>query len=150
MPFDPSWTFSTASLGVLVMPVVHQTRATLSVVGRDLEPAEITRALGCEPTKSNRRGERVTANSGPRSKGAWSLKVLDRQPGDLDAQIVEILGKINGDPEVWQHLREKYEVYLFCGLFMRDPNEMLSIDPEQLQALAVRGIKLVLDIYDGS
>jgi hypothetical protein len=39
---------------------------------------------------------------------------------------------------------------MFCGLFLGDTNEGLSLRPETLARLGERGLVLDLDIYAGS
>jgi len=79
----------------------------------------------------------------------WRLSAMDREPEDLDAQIGDLLSKLTDDLTVWTSIAERYRVDLFCGLFMREGNEGLSITPESLAALGLRRIELGLDIYDG-
>jgi hypothetical protein len=38
---------------------------------------------------------------------------------------------------------------MFCGLFMKNENEGLSLSAESLAMLGERSIELSLDIYDG-
>ena len=60
----------------------------------------------------------------------WRLSAMDREPEDLDAQIGDLLSKLTDDLTVWTSIAEKYRVDLFCGLFMREGNEGLSIAPD--------------------
>ena len=43
----------------------------------------------------------------------------------------------------------RYDVDLFCGLFMREGNEGLAISSKYLAELGARGIEIGLDIYAG-
>jgi hypothetical protein len=63
----------------------------------------------------------------------------DTEPGNLDAQIKSILGKLTSDISVWRRLAAAFEVDLFCGLFMQKENEGLSISPESLAILGEPG-----------
>ena len=49
---------------------------------------------------------------------------------------------------MWNELASKYDIDLFCGLFMEKGNEGMEISPKTLQALGERNILLGLDIYD--
>jgi hypothetical protein len=80
----------------------------------------------------------------------WSLEALNSEPGDVDQQVSEILGKLTDDLGVWRKMSEKYRVDLFCGWFMTENNEGLSISSKTLLDLGKRGIELGIDIYDGS
>jgi len=81
--------------------------------------------------------------------GMWRLRATKLAPGDLDAQIEEILSKLSSDMAVWKKLSERYHVDLFCGLFLASGNEGLTISPKSLADLGNRGIELGLDIYGG-
>lgn len=79
--------------------------------------------------------------------GMWRLSAANCKPENLDGQIKEILGKLTDDLEVWLKIGERFEVDFFCGLFMGGENESLSISPQTLAAIGLRGIELGLDIY---
>jgi hypothetical protein len=51
------------------------------------------------------------------------------------------------DLAVWEELTTRFSADLFCGLFMREGNEGLSLSPETMQALGSRRLLLGLDIY---
>ena len=135
------------------MGPVQRSVATLRIIGDDLDPAEITRLLGCAPDAAQTRGEQISSRNSASVRiarvGAWQLSATDREPEDLDSQINELLSKLTDDLRVWTSIAEKYRVDLFCGLFMHEGNEGLSITPESLAALGLRKIELGLDIYGG-
>lgn len=138
------------------MGPIQKSKATLRIIGDDLEPDEITRILGTRPTKSRAKGKVwVTANtdrefSAKAHRGQWHLETSVREPADLDGQVQELLGALTQDLEVWAALARRFRVDLFCGLFMKSTNEGATLSPETLAALGNRGIKLSLDVYDGS
>jgi ribosomal protein L19 len=77
----------------------------------------------------------------------WRLCASNRKPEDIDGQIREIFSQITADVGVWQSITKQYRVNLFCGLFMSETNDGLSISPQSLAVLAERGIELWFDIY---
>ena len=81
--------------------------------------------------------------------GMWRLMAAETTPGDLDAQVREILAQLTSDIAVWNHLAEKYEMDVYCGWFMEKENEGMGISATTLRELGVRGIELSLDIYSG-
>ena len=105
--------------------------------------------LGCEPTHAQRKGDRTPVKSGERvaKSGMWRLLASDKEPEDVDSQVAEILGKLTADLDAWGSLSSRFRVNLFCGWFMNEGNEGLSISPSNLVALGERGIELELDIY---
>ena len=126
--------------------------ATLRIIGDDLVPDEVSKLLGGTPTHSQRKGDAIPLKSGERVArgGMWRLAATDREPEDVDAQISEILEKLTPDIESWRSLAGRFRVNLFCGWFMEEGNEGLSISPANLVALGERGIELDLDIYASS
>lgn len=115
------------------MAQIQRSLATLRIMGNNLDPTEITRLLGCAPDAAQTRGEEIAARSGGSvriaRKAMWRLSATDGEPEDLDAQIRELLSKLTDDLTVWASIAERHRVDLFCGLFMREGNEGLSITP---------------------
>jgi hypothetical protein len=52
---------------------VDEVRVTLALYSEDLDPDEVSRALGVQPTSAHRRGERKGPRSPAYRKGAWLL-----------------------------------------------------------------------------
>lgn len=133
------------------MAQLDKSVATLRIGGDDLKPAEITALLGHSASKQQVKGEvtvgKVSGRSFIAKTGMWRLESIDACPEDVDGQISEILSKLTTDQKVWKQLSSQYILDLFCGLFMKDSNEGLSISAESLKALGARGIALSLDIY---
>jgi hypothetical protein len=122
-------------------------------MGDELDPAEITKLLGTEPTHAEKKGDKIVGKKTGTVRivkaGSWRLTADDREPEDLDGQIQEILSKTTQNFAVWQDLGKRFEIDLFCGLFMNGTNEGLSISATSLKALGDRGIEIGLDIYGG-
>ena len=135
------------------MAQLDNSAASLRIGGDDLDPAEITRLLGCEPSLAHTKGQELVGSATGRVRiariGTWMLDATDQSPEDLDGQIAEVLGKLTGDLEVWRSIAAKYEMDFYCGLFMQKSNEGLTISPQSLAALGLRQIELGLDIYGG-
>lgn len=126
--------------------------AVLRVFGDDLDPDEISALLGCRPSSSARKGDRQVIGTAGRVRilktGRWSLQAADSRPEDVEAQIFAILDRLTADMAVWRSLGERYQVDMFCGLFMDSGNDNLLLSSKALLALGQRGIELELDIYD--
>ena len=67
----------------------------------------------------------------------------------MNGQILEILSQVTTDLAIWRSLASRFQIDLFCGLFLRTGNEGLTLSPESLYALGTRGIEMGLDIYSG-
>ncbi len=135
------------------MPALDHTAASLRIMGDDLNPPEITRLLGHEPSRAERKGQEIVGKSPGNGRvartGSWRLEARARAPGDLDAQIDEILSKLSGDLGIWQKLAERFRMDLFCGLFLTGSTGGEVVSAKSMAALGSRGIELGLDIYGG-
>jgi hypothetical protein len=132
------------------MPLIHRTSVSLRLSGDDLNPEEVTAALGQPPDIGVRSGESWQTPSGAMRRartGVWRRSVPRRNPGDLDAQIVELLSPLTGDITVWQQLTARFRADVFCGLFLKEANEGCEISSQALFAVGSRGLTLGLDIY---
>lgn len=135
------------------MTALYSAAAALRVFGDDLDPSEITAALGKQPDAAERRGETIPSRSGRERvarRGRWSVQVGSRTPADLDAQVAELLAGTTDNIDVWRSITARYDADIFCGLFLNEQNEGLTISPATLKMLGERGISLDLDIYAGS
>ena len=121
-------------------------------MGDDLAPDEITHRLACQPTYAQTKGEEIVGKKTGFVRiakfGMWQLTAEERGPEDLDGQIEELLSKLPASLDVWDEMSKRFEIDLFCGLFMEQSNEGMSISALSLAALGSRGIDLQLDIYD--
>ena len=135
------------------MAQIQKSVVSLRILSEDLNPGEITRMLGATPTQTRIKGEKIVGKKTGHVRiakfGMWSLSATDREPEDMDDQVREILSRMTNDLKVWRGISEKYQIDLFCGLFLRASNEGMTLSPESLIALGERGIELGLDIYSG-
>lgn len=132
---------------------LHHSEATLRVFGDDLNPDEVSALLGAEPTYKCRKGDARTLTSGRvivERRGSWRLSASRREPENLDGQVLDVLGQLTQNLEVWRKLSNSYDVDLFCGVFMESSNDGLPLSPVALLALGERGIRLELDIFGTS
>ena len=133
------------------MAQLFKSVVAIRIGGDDLIPDEITALVGASPTHTQYMGEQTIASKTGTVRiaksGLWRLCSLDREPEDMDGQIQEILSQMTDDLAVWKTLATRFEIDLFCGLFLAGGNEGLSLSPQSLKALGDRGIELSLDIY---
>ncbi len=133
------------------MPRLERAVAALRICGDDLIPDEISQMLGASPTRAHRKDEAIPSKTSGRTRiakfGGWALHATQTAPEDLDAQVAEILGRLNPDLSVWRGLSTRFHIDLFCGWFMDGWNEGVEISPATLLALGERGILLGIDLY---
>ena len=133
------------------MPQLWRSVAALRIYGETLQPDEITRVLGAPPTLSRLKGDVQYRSKAGRETiakvGMWLLNATDREPEDVNSQVIEILGKLTGDLGIWNSLSQRFDIDLSFGWFMRESNEGLEIAPATLAALSARGITLGIEMY---
>jgi hypothetical protein len=120
--------------------------AWLRIVGEDLVPDEVTRLLGCEPTRAWSKGEVFRSKRTGRERvervDTWFLRVEERDPENFNEQIAEILSRLNSRPEAWAYLASHFSITLSGLLDASEENQAFSLSPVTLAALGSRGIKL--------
>lgn len=128
---------------------VDSASVSLRIVGHDVDPAEISTLLSCESTEAARTGDVLTRPDGRTRtvpKGFWRLST-DRQATDLADQIESLLAKLTSDVAVWQSLTDRFDVDLFCGLFLETTNRGIELPARLLSALGERHLRIGFDIY---
>jgi len=130
------------------MACIQKSETTLRIFGDDLIPSEVSKMLGCEPTKATQKGE--VSGDHIRKYGSWRLCAPPCEPENIDHQVSSLLDMLTDNPEVWRHLGKEFKVDLFCGLFMGSSNEGFSLSPATMLALANRGVEIGFDIYGSS
>ena len=137
-------------VGPKEMAHLARSKASLRIFGDDLNPDEVSHLLGCVPTEAWTKGQVKVFESGRdvvRKSGAWFLKATAAEPENLDRQVEELMAQMSSDLDIWSTITQKYEVDLFCGWFMEESNEGVSMSAHTLYLLGERGIELSLDIY---
>jgi hypothetical protein len=71
------------------MGIIRQSAASLRIFGDELQPAEISRLLRCEPTQTRVKGEVIKYPSGRERTitcGSWTLSAEHAEPENLTAK----------------------------------------------------------------
>ena len=126
---------------------IDEVNVTLALYSEELEPEEISRALGVEPTSAHRRGESPGPSSPPAPSGAWLLSEHGRDAELAEAIIDRLLEQLPEDPAVWRDLRMRHDIQVRLGLHMTGWNKGLSIPLKQLTRIAELGASIEFDIY---
>jgi Domain of unknown function (DUF4279) len=133
------------------MAALSETAACLRIFGDDLDPEHLTSILGKRPTRFERKGDvthgKVAGQKRVAKTGAWHIEAANCKPGDLDRQIDEIFFGMTDDRERWRDVGTQYRVDLYCGLFMRNADEGISLSAATLALLGDRGIQLAICLY---
>ncbi|KAA0698328.1 DUF4279 domain-containing protein [Neorhizobium sp. P12A] len=134
------------------MAEVHESAASLRFHGDDIDPEEISRILGCQPTSGAKKGGLWTTPNGTQvvaRTGRWLLKTPQESPGDLDKQVAALFADLRDDLDAWKALAGRFRGNIFVGLFLSTYNEGIGLSPNTLSAIGLRGLELQLDIYSG-
>lgn len=133
-------------------PVDH-CRVALRVFADQLDPNEVTRFIGIQPTDAERKGAKKSPEKGDKYTiprvGRWCFETTDTECGEWDVEEVVkyVLAKFPSRPEFWKALHERYQVSLYCDLLLEAMNRGFENSPGVLGMLAERQLKLELDIY---
>jgi uncharacterized protein DUF4279 len=126
---------------------IDEVNVALALYSEELEPEEISRALGVQPTSAHRRGESRGSRSPPYSLGAWLLKEHGRDAEPAEAVIDRLLKQLPEDPAVWRDLSIRHKIQFIFGLHMTGWNKGLSIPLRQVTRIAELGASMEFDIY---
>lgn len=131
------------------MAIVAMTCASLRLWGDDLLPDEFTRLLGQPPSMARRKGDpmQTLPSHPPARTGSWTLSTEKEEGDALDMQIASILSCLTADLSVWNALAKRFDIDMFCGVWLDEAGQGLALEPDTLQLMGARGIKLELDIY---
>jgi hypothetical protein len=126
--------------------IVDETDVCLAVYGEDLDPAEVTKLLRCEPSSSHRRGDRMKSSRALRHNGAWLLSVRgSTDPEELTAGLLDRFVAVDGS--VWAGLAQRHDLQLRFGLFLNRWNRGLELSPELVGRIARIHARVIFDIY---
>jgi hypothetical protein len=127
--------------------------AALHVSGESLQPGEITRLFGIEPSESETRGVPIRNADGAAirtpSAGRWTLGV----PASLsDAfnfnEVVDaVLAKLPKDASIWRAVGALGTIHISVSLALDESNGEMWLDPQLLSFLGERGVGLHVEIY---
>lgn len=131
------------------MAFVSRTSASLRIAGDDLVPDEITTMLGSNPTVARRKGDPmgIPPSHPPARTGMWHIRTEKAEGDALDRQIAAILSPLASDLSIWDNLAARFELDMFCGVWMNDWNQGLALSPRTMKLLAERNIPVEFDIY---
>jgi len=129
--------------------LVEKTKVSLALFGGDLDPPEITRMIGREPTHAHRRGE---ARPGPQykvpySSGAWLFSVEVERPEGPDEATERLLDLLPSDERLWKDLSARYDLSFSYGVFFRGWSRGFTLSHRLLQRLVTYRARLDFDLY---
>jgi len=126
---------------------VDEFRVTLAIYGETLDPRDITKLVGLEPTQSHMKGFQRRPASVPAPTGGWFLTVEGHAPASPSDAIESLLRRLPVEKEFWESLTSSYEVQLRVAMHTSGMNRGFEITPAAADRVAATGIGLDFDLY---
>jgi hypothetical protein len=133
----------------------HETHATLRIMGDDLDPSEVTRALSVEPSFARRKGDIYGNPDRPvRSRtGIWALESEGSvKSGELEEHLRFLAGRLS--PEARRHIghlrAQGYQVDILCYWMSGTGQGGPVLTADVLLVLGGLGAELSFDFYSSS
>ena len=127
---------------------VDEVTVCLRFFGDDLDPDEVSQALGCQPTHALRKGEPVPGRyRRVASTGSWLLEGRPVDPPDVEDTIKGLLARVSSDLGVWRDLTARFSADIFCGLFLEREGRGFELSSSVSAELAARNLPVGFDIY---
>lgn len=126
-------------------------RASLRIMGKDLDPQEVSALLKLEPDEAHKRGDpRPGAKKGhsPYSEGLWCRHSRRDESATVAQHISALLEDTAGQGRELASLRAKgFELDLFIGVMIDGGNSDFQLPPALMERLAEFGLELAFDVY---
>jgi hypothetical protein len=127
--------------------------AALHVSSEALQPAEVTRLFGVEPSESETRGVPVRHPDGTvirtPSTGRWTLGVPASLSDALNFnEVMEaVLARLPKDAAIWRAVGALGTIHVSVSLPLDESNGEMWLDPQLLSFLGERGVGLHVEIF---
>lgn len=128
------------------------TKASFRIIGKDLDPSEITNLLHMHPDQSHRCGDPHISKSGRRyadyTEGLWALDSSVNATHSLDEHLEAFVTKLWKHRDLLQECRNRgYKIDIFVGIFGIDDNLGFVLKNTLLRRVMQLGVDLDLDLY---
>lgn len=128
------------------------TKASFRIMGKDLDPSEITNLLHMPPDQSHRCGDPHISKSGRRyadyTEGLWALDSSVNETHSIDEHLEAFVTKLWKHRDLLQEFRNRgYKIDIFVGIFGIDDNLGFVLKNTLLRRVMQLGVDLDLDLY---
>lgn len=125
--------------------------ASFNVVGKDLDPDEVSHILRLEPSKSHRSGDPHYGRGGryaDHHSGLWSLRSPIERDKPLEEHLSHFKFFLKGKEAAIAGLRARgFYVEFFIGVFDIGDGDELSLSVSELSMLAALHADIRFDLY---
>src|SRR5262249_5403082 len=128
------------------------TKASFRIIGKDLDPSEITELLHMHPDQSHRCGDPHISKSGHRyadhTAGLWALESSVDETHAINEHLEALVAKLWKHRSLLQEFRNRgYKIDIFIGIFGIDDNMEYVLKHTLLRRVMQLGVDLDLDLY---
>ena len=128
------------------------TKASFRIMGKDLDPSEITNVLHMHPDQSHRCGDPNMSKLGHRyadyTEGLWAIDSSVDETHAIDAHLEALVTKLWKHRDLLQEFRNRgYRLDIFVGIFGIDDNMGLALKNTLLRRVMQLEVDLDLDLY---
>ena len=128
------------------------TKASFRIMGKDLDPSEITNLLHMHPDQSHRCGDPNISKSGRRyadyTEGLWALHSSVDETYAIDAHLEALVTKLWQQRDLLQEFSKRgYKIDIYVGIFGIDDNMGFVLKNTLLRRVMQLGVDLDLDLY---
>jgi hypothetical protein len=111
------------------------------------DPAEITRRIGVEPTKSWRKGDLHPKNQMEQKFSRWSLASRLDRTADLEDHIRDVLAQMDQKPAEFQSVSREFGGCMQLVGYWNTQYPGLHFDRSMTEGLARYGLSVDFDFY---
>jgi len=128
------------------------TKASFRIMGKELDPSEITNLLHMHPDQSHRCGDPNISKSGRRyadyTEGLWALHSSVDETSAIDAHLEALITKLWQHRNLLQEFKKRgYKLDIYVGIFGIDDNMGFVLKNTLLRRIMQLGVDLDLDLY---
>jgi hypothetical protein len=128
------------------------TKASFRIIGKDLDPSEITKLLKIHPDQFHRCGDPNMSKLGRRyadfTEGLWAFHSPADETQSIDAHLEALVAKFWQHRDLLQEFRSRgYKIDIFIGIFGIDDNLGFVLKNTLLTRVMQLGVDLDLDLY---
>ena len=128
------------------------TKASFRIMGKELDPSEITNLLHMHPDQSHRCGDPNISKSGRRyanyTEGLWALHASVDETSAIDVHLEALATKLWQHRDLLQEFRKRgYKIDICVGIFGIDDNMGFVLKSTLLRRVMQLGVDLDFDLY---
>ena len=128
------------------------TKASFRIMGKDLDPSEITKLLHMPPDQAHRCGDPHISEAGHRyadyTEGLWALDSSVDETHAIAAHLEALVAKLWPHRVLLQEFSQRgYKMDILVGLFGIDDNMGCVLKNTLLRHVMQLGVDLDLDLY---